>query len=193
MTKIVEADRRERHRQRDVHRLRRCLVLPCDRLDGVQYMLEAVRSFGINVEGRSRLRIAKDRPTQVRKHALPSGKHPLHWFADVVVKSEGEAFAEAHIYPPIERTDDITETTEEERKEARAEAEITRRKKKILAVLARAAAPLTTNGITDRVPGRMPVTRAALARLVDSGEVVAKPGPNRATLHSIPEERRAET
>ncbi|MGV9854979.1 DnaB-like helicase N-terminal domain-containing protein [Streptomyces sp. NPDC003442] len=160
-------------------------------VDGVQYMLEAVHPFGINAEGRSRLRVAKDRPAQVRKHALPSGKNPLHWFADVVVKSEGETFADAHIYPPIERTDDTAEIAAEREKDAKSEVEFVRRKGKILAVLEKAGSPLTTNGITSRVPGRTPVTRAALGRLVDSGEVVAEPGPKRAMMHSLPDKRQA--
>jgi hypothetical protein len=154
-------------------------------VDGVQYMLEAVHPFGINTEGRSRLRIAKDRPAQVRKNALPGGKNPMHWYADLVINSEGDDFAEAHLYPPIQRPDDPAEMTAEEEKEAKAEAEIKERKERIRTALAKAAEPLTTNGITARVPGRPGVTRAALARLVDDGEVTKTPGPNRSTLHSL--------
>lgn len=154
-------------------------------VDGVQYMLEAIHPFGINTEGRSRLRVAKDRPAQVRKNALPGGKNPMHWFADLVVKSESDDFAEAHLYAPIQRADDPAEMTAEEEQEAKEAAEIAERKERIRAALAKAAEPLTTNGITARVSGRPAVTRAAVAQMIDDGEVITQKGPRASTLHSL--------
>jgi len=155
-------------------------------VDGVQYMLEAVKPFGINTEGRSRLRIAKDRPAQVRKHALAGGKNPMHWFGDLVVKSEGDTFAEAHIYPPIQSTDDPAEMTAEQQQEAKEEAELKDRETKVLAALERSTARLSMTAIEAVVSGRASVTRRAVTRLVAGGLVVAETGPRNAVLHGLP-------
>ncbi|MFF3452884.1 DnaB-like helicase N-terminal domain-containing protein [Streptomyces sp. NPDC002730] len=155
-------------------------------VDGVQYMLEAVRPFGINTEGRSRLRIAKDRPAQVRKHALPGGKNPMHWFADLVVKSEGDQFAEAHIYPPMQRADDPTEMTAEEEKAAKEEAEIKERESKVITVLRSSETKLSMTELVAVVPGRASVTRRAVTRLVANCQVITQTGPRNAVLHGLP-------
>jgi hypothetical protein len=157
-------------------------------VDGVQYMLEAVRPFGINAEGRSRLRIAKDRPAQVRRHALPGGRSsPMHWFADLVIKSEGEEFAEAHLYPPIERhADSEPAVTAEEKKAEQEEQAIAEREEAVLKALARALEPLTTNNLAELIPGRASVTRRAVTRLVHAGRVVAEKGARGAALHHLP-------
>lgn len=49
-------------------------------------MLENRKPFGVDLEGISTIRIAKDRPGQLRKHALPNSTG-LHWFADLVLDS----------------------------------------------------------------------------------------------------------
>ncbi|WP_217169621.1 AAA family ATPase [Streptomyces sp. AC512_CC834] len=174
---VKSSESRGRYALGGVHKL--------NAVNGVQYMLEAVRPFGVGTEGRSRLRVAKDRPAQVRKNSLPGGKNPLHWFADLVVKAESDDFAEAHLYAPFQQADDPTEMTAEEEKEAKAEAEITEAKGKILAALESTSGPLTTNGILDRVTGRKVVVRAALARLVDSSAVLTEQGPRASVLHSL--------
>ncbi|MFJ8784999.1 DnaB-like helicase N-terminal domain-containing protein [Streptomyces sp. NPDC102476] len=156
-------------------------------VDGVQYMLEAVRPFGINTEGRSRLRIAKDRPAQIRRHALPGGRNPMHWFADLVIRSEGDSFAEAHLYPPIQHAEDPTERTAEQDKAAKEEVTIREREEQVLAVLAKATDPLSKNAIEDLIGGRASVTRRALTRLVHAGRVETKDGARGATLHRLPE------
>lgn len=157
-------------------------------VDGVQYMLEAVRPFGINTEGRSRLRIAKDRPAQIRRHALPGGRNPMHWFADLVIRSEGEEFAAAHLYPPVQHTPDPAEQTAEEKKAAQEEEEIQAREQQVLKVLAKAKEPMSKKAVEELIPGRASVTRRALTRLVHAGRVVAEPGPRSATLHRLPAE-----
>lgn len=156
-------------------------------VDGVQYMLEAVRPFGVNTEGRSRLRIAKDRPAQIRRHALPGGRNPMHWFADLVIRSEGDSFAEAHLYPPIQHEPDPSERTAEEQKAAQEEDEIKEREEKVLQILAKATEPLSKNAIEELIPGRASVTRRALTRLVHAGRVATEQGPRKATLHRLPE------
>jgi DnaB helicase-like protein/AAA domain-containing protein len=160
-------------------------------VDGVQYMLEAVRPFGINTEGRSRLRIAKDRPAQIRRHALPGGRNPMHWFADLVIRSEGNDFAEAHLYPPIERREEPVDRTAEEEQAAQQEKEIAEREGQVLKVLAKSIDPLSKNALEELIPGRASVTRRALTRLVHAGRVKAEKGGRGAVLHSIPEPEEA--
>ncbi|MFH0244442.1 AAA family ATPase [Streptomyces sp. HK10] len=147
-------------------------------LNGVMYMLENIRPFGVGVTGKSRIRIAKDRPAQLRKHGLPHSSG-LHWFADLVVKSESSEFADGHLYPPVQRDEDDTK--------AKAEQErIAELKRKILEAIGRAKGPLSGKGVEDRVPGKAADKRMALAELVDEGRVIATPGPRNATLHSLP-------
>lgn len=156
-------------------------------VDGVQYMLEAVRPFGINTEGRSRLRVAKDRPAQIRKHALPGGRNPMHWFADLVIRSEGDQFATAHLFPPIQHTEDPADMTASEEQAAKGEAEIKEREDRVLQVLAKASEPMSKNALEELIPGRASVTRRALTRLVHGGRVVAEKGLRGAALHRLPE------
>lgn len=70
-------------------------------LDGAQYVLENRAPFGIGLVGKSAIRIAKDRPGQLRRHALGAGQG-LHWFGDLVLDSLAEGFAEVSIEPPHE-------------------------------------------------------------------------------------------
>lgn len=72
-------------------------------LDGAAYVLENRTSFGVGLTGRSTVRIAKDRPGQLRKHALASSGG-LHWMGDLVLTSHSEEFAEVEIAAPIETT-----------------------------------------------------------------------------------------
>src|SRR5690606_37907628 len=150
-------------------------------------MLEAVRPFGINTEGRSRLRIAKDRPAQIRRHALPGGRNPMHWFADLVIRSEGDEFADAHLYPPIQHDDDPQEAAAVKDKAAQEEADIKDREGAVLAALAKATEPMSKAALEELIPGRASVTRRALTRLVHAGRVVAEKGPRGAALHTLPE------
>lgn len=73
-------------------------------LNGAQYLLENRTPFGIGVTGRSTVKIAKDRPGQLRRHALP-GTSGLHWFGDLVLNSHGEGLGEVSIEPPREHTE----------------------------------------------------------------------------------------
>lgn len=72
-------------------------------LDGAAYVLENRDSFGVGITGRSTIRIAKDRPGQLRRHALPSSGG-LHWFGDMVMTSHSEDFAELEIAAPEQRS-----------------------------------------------------------------------------------------
>ncbi|GHC27023.1 MULTISPECIES: DnaB-like helicase N-terminal domain-containing protein [Streptomyces rochei group] len=154
-------------------------------VDGVQYMLEAVHPFGVNTEGRSRLRIAKDRPAQIRRHALPGGKNPMHWFADLVIVWRSDDFSEAFLYPPSQGSAELA-TVAEKDDLAKEKAEIEERAQEVLRVLTEADTPLSKTSIEERVLGRGSVTRRAVEHLVADGRVIRTTGPRRATLHTVP-------
>ena len=54
-------------------------------LSGAAFTLESVHRFGVGMAGKSRLYIAKDRPGQLRPHALPTSGN-RHWYADFISK-----------------------------------------------------------------------------------------------------------
>ncbi|SED26162.1 AAA domain-containing protein [Streptomyces sp. 2231.1] len=147
-------------------------------LNGVMYILENRRPFGIGLTGKSTIRVAKDRPAQIRKNGLPHSSG-MHWFADLVVKSESAEFAEAHLYAPVQRD-------EEDRQEDEERKRLDGIKRKVLEAIGRAKDPLTGKGIEDRVTGRAADVRRAVAELIDSGHIAAAPGPRNSTLHSLP-------
>ncbi|MFF5759654.1 AAA family ATPase [Streptomyces longwoodensis] len=174
---VKSTDNRGRYAIGGVHKL--------NGLNGVMYLMENIQPFGIGVKGRSRIRIAKDRPGQLRKEALPH-ESGLFWFGDLVVDASQPGPVEAVLYPPIERQ--AEEEAEAEREaDAKQEADTEARKAKVLAILKQASEPLSGRTIGDLVPGRTSVTRRALARLVQAGEVVTVPGPKGAVLHVLAE------
>lgn len=138
-------------------------------LNGAMYVLENRKPFGVGLTGKSTVRIAKDRPGQLRRHALPHSSG-LHWFADFALKSHDEAFAEAALYPPIEDTGPFRPTAV---------------MKKVADAIAGAKEPMNVRAIDARVGGKKEVTAAALARLVDEGYVEVSPGPNRSKIHTL--------
>lgn len=146
-------------------------------LNGVMYMLENRRPFGVGVTGKSTIRIAKDRPGQIRKNGLPH-QSGMHWFADLVVKSESTEFAEAHLYAPVQHNEDQRQDDEEQKRIGKMKCEI-------LAALGVARTPLSTKGVEDRVGGRAQDKRRALAALVDEGRVAVTNGPRGALMHSL--------
>jgi hypothetical protein len=103
----------------------------------------------------------------------------MHWYADLVVKSESAEFAEAHLYAPIQRDEEDREADEEQKR-------IAALKRKVLEAIQRAPEALTGKGIEDRVTGKAADIRRAVADLIDSGQIAAKPGPRNSTLHSVP-------
>lgn len=71
-------------------------------LDGAAYVLENRTPFGVGITGRSTVKIAKDRPGQLRKRALPSSGG-MFWAGDLVLTSHAEGFAEVEVAAPEER------------------------------------------------------------------------------------------
>lgn len=138
-------------------------------INGAMYILENRSPFGVGLTGRTTVRIAKDRPGQLRRHALPHASG-LHWFADFVLKSHDETFAEAALYPPVEDEGPFRPTAV---------------MKKISDALTDPKEPMTVRAIDARVGGNKGVQAAALACLVDEGYVQVDPGPNRSKLHTL--------
>ncbi|MEV5124297.1 AAA family ATPase [Streptomyces decoyicus] len=139
-------------------------------LNGCAYLLESITPLAPGQRGKSRVRVAKDRPGQVRKHALPGSGGALHWFADFVVEPQPDGSAFASLPAPIEREGPFRPTA---------------LMHKVSDALAAAPDPLSVRGVLDRVPGKQEAVRRALAVLVDEGNVTVTPGPRGAQLHTL--------
>jgi hypothetical protein len=155
------ADGRGRYALGAVHKL--------NGLNGAAYLLDNRRPFGIGLTGRSTVKIAKDRPGQLRRHGMPSSGSTYR-FGDLVLDSQHETFVVAAVEPPHEPTDDWRPT---------------HNMAKVAKILADAAEPLSERGVTDRAGGNAANTRQALAFLVDDGYVRWEQGPRSAHLHRL--------
>jgi hypothetical protein len=125
-------------------------------LDGAAYVLDNRKPFGVGLTGRSTIKIAKDRPGQLRRHALPSSGG-LHWFGDLVLTSHAEAFSELEVAAPVERG-----------------AETTYRPTVLMARIVAALeehGPLAQRRICAAVTGKTPSIREALDFLILDGYV----------------------
>jgi len=131
-------------------------------LDGAQYTLENRTPFGIGLTGRSTIKLAKDRPGQLRKNGLPSSAGMV-WYGDLMLASPGEGlFVAEHtkvsIEPPHERAEDFRPTV----------------------LMGRIAGALTEHGplaqrrVIAAVSGKTDAIRAALDCLILDGYVSEK-------------------
>lgn len=98
---VKNTDARGRYALGGVHKL--------NGLDGAAYILEGRDPFGVGIKGRSTLLIAKDRPGQLRKHALRR-RDGLYEFAEFVLDSHDDTYAEFEINPTIERSGEFRPT-----------------------------------------------------------------------------------
>lgn len=126
-------------------------------LDGAAYTLENRNPFGIGITGRSTIRIAKDRPGQLRKNALPSDM--LHWYGDLVLKSEGEEFAEISITPPHEKDENFRPTIYMDR---------------VAQAITKHGSIPSKNSLEKAVSGRAETVRSALEYLILDGYVTPR-------------------
>lgn len=170
---VKAADNRGRHAIGSGHKLYG--------LNGAMYVLEAVQTIAVGATGRTRVRISKDRPAQLRRHALAGRSGALAWFADLVVESHDDRHATVRLYPPVERSD-----ADVDQAEANRSAQL---RMDVLAVLEKAGRPLTTQEVKDRVRGRAADKLLVLAALEDDGLVVVDAGPRRAKLWRVPADR----
>jgi hypothetical protein len=138
-------------------------------LDGAAYILENRTPFGVGLTGRSTIKIAKDRPAQLRRHALPASQG-LHWFGDLVLTSHAVDFAEVEIAPPNKRDESFVPTLV---------------MTKIAQLLTKTGKPLSGREVQKRLGGNAPTNRHALAALVAAGHITKTPHK---LLHPFPPE-----
>lgn len=125
-------------------------------LDGAAYVLESRNAFGVGITGRSTVKIAKDRPGQLRTNALPSDGG-LHWYGDLVLDSHDQDFAEVYVAAPHQEVD--------------------QRPIMLMIRVAEALAdsgPLAQRVICDTVKGGTMAIRQALSFLIKDGYVSPK-------------------
>ena len=122
----------------------------------VAYVLDNRDPFGIGLTGRSQIMIRKDRPGQLRRHGRRS-HDGLYHYADLVIVSHGEDFAEVSV--PAAAADGA------------APQRPTAIMAKISAVLASTPGELSQTSIEGLVPSRAGTVRLALELLVNDGYV----------------------
>lgn len=128
-------------------------------LDAAAYVLENRTSFGVGLTGRSTIKIAKDRPGQLRKHALTSSGG-LHWMGDLVLTSDPAGFSEIEIAAPEEST--------------ASDFRPTHQMAAICEALDKAGKPLSGQQIEALVKGKAATIRTARALLEVEGYITDK-------------------
>ena len=130
-------------------------------IDGAAYVLENRHPIGAGLKGRSYLRIAKDRPGQLRKHAV-SGR-PMFWFADLVVDLTfaGQVEGVVTVEPPKDFGDD----------DGTGDWRPTVVMGRISTVLAAHPDGLTQTQLEVKVTGKARTIREALHYLISDGYV----------------------
>jgi hypothetical protein len=149
---VVKAnDSRGRYALGGVHKL--------NGLDGAAYILENRNPFGIGMRGVSTIRIAKDRPGQLRRNAVPN-KSGMFWFADLIVDTTIDGLADGAVTVAAPDVPDDFKPT---------------------VIMARIAGALTgkPDGLSqhvlcDVVTGRAETIRVALSHLIADGYVSPK-------------------
>jgi 5S rRNA maturation endonuclease (ribonuclease M5) len=151
---VKSNDNRGRYALGGVHKI--------NAIDGAVFVLENVTAFGVGRAGRSRIKISKDRPGQLRRQSQPGS---MFGFGDLVITSHG-ASVEASI-------------------ETSAKADQWR-PTHLMAELSNALAnesPLSQAQILARVGGNTEAKKRALEYLVSDGFVRRERGERNAILH----------
>lgn len=138
-------------------------------INGAAFVLENRQPFGIGRAGKSTVYVAKDRPGQLRRNALPASDG-LFWLTTMEINSHDESFVETSLHSPVHSEERPRPTT---------------LMRKVCEALATAGQPLTKQGIEDRVTGKAQFIRQALATLVDEGFITVTPGPRGSHLHTL--------
>ena len=161
---VKDREGRNGHALGGVHKL--------NAVDGAMYVLEPRDPFGIGLPGRSRLLVKKDRPGQLRRRARPA-HDGLFWYADLVIDSHGDEFADVSVPPPPEQPDEPWVPTEI----------MTR----LSQVLAATPGGLSKNGVEGAIRGKAATVRYALEKLIDGGYVTVEPqGHAKVCKHARP-------
>ncbi|MFD8300704.1 AAA family ATPase [Streptomyces bauhiniae] len=157
---VKAADNRGRYAIGSAHKL--------NGLNGAMYVLEKVVGIGVGVTGRTRVRISKDRPAQLRRHALPGRDGGMAWFGDLVVESHGQEHATVRLFPPAERPE-------------------VDRQEDVLRVLEEAGIPLGVNSVAKLAAGRKADVSVALKQLATAGRLLEVDGPRGSKLYRLPD------
>ena len=130
-------------------------------INGAQYVLENRDPFGINRTGRTSMYLAKDRPGQIRRHALAT-KHPAgEWVGDFVMEASAVGFNDAAIHAPTERAETFKPTAIMARISTLLQADAND-----------SATPgMSKNAIEGSIRGKAETIRTALEYLVKEGYV----------------------
>lgn len=129
-------------------------------LDGAAYVLDNRKPAGVGMVGRSTVLISKDRPGQLRKHALPSSGG-MHWFGDLILDSSLEGFTDVSVRAP-------------EKQEGATEARPTVLMGRICQALADQGKPLSQRQLITLVGGKRDYVIRALTFLTIDGYVTEK-------------------
>lgn len=156
-------------------------------LNGVGYVLENITPFGVGLTGRTRVWVSKDRPGQVRRHAVVSqaAPPPMRWLGDMVIRSEPGGVL-ANLYPPR----DADGTGGGAAPAAKRPVEVMEKVSRFLEKAVEDAEAkgdddwpgYSKNVIEQAIGGRAATVRAALEILVSDGYVSAAKVKS-ATLH----------
>jgi hypothetical protein len=142
-------------------------------LDGAAYLLDNRTPFGVGLKGVSTIRIAKDRPGQLRKQAVPN-KSGMYWFADLVVDTTLDGLAEgvATVVPSVDRG---------------TEPRPTKVMGRICKALADQDGGLAQRVLCDVVTGKAATIRLALSYLIADGYVTSRT-PHKLVRPYVPDE-----
>jgi AAA domain len=151
---VKSNDSRGRYALGGVHKL--------NGLDGAAYILENRRPFGIGIQGVSYVRIAKDRPGQLRKNAVPNTSG-LYWFADLIVDTTIDGLADGAVI--VAAPDGLGQD---------ADFKPTIIMRRICDALAGKSDGLAQRVICDVVTGRAETIRLGLSHLIADGYVTPK-------------------
>jgi hypothetical protein len=143
-------------------------------IDGASYLVESINPLArSDPDGRSRIRVSKDRLGYIREHAASAKEGQLQWYGDFTLDATDPDAVRAVIWPPISTpTDDDDDRPLE-------------MMTKIADVLTKAARPLSKNDILAMVVGKTTTIRRAIVYLVNEGYVVVEKGPRNAELHRL--------
>ncbi len=140
------SDNRGRYSLGAVHKL--------NGLDGAAFVLDNRKPFGVGLTGKSTIRIAKDRPGQLRRHSLPGA---MAWFGDLVLTSHADEFSEVQVEAPVART--------------AADSKPTLLMSRVAQVMTEAGKPLSQRQIIGLIGGRREYVIKALSHLQVEGYV----------------------
>lgn len=142
------------------------------RITGAAFMLEPKRTLGQGLDGVVSIRIAKDRPGQVRRHGGPVNWSDRTQEVARFVLDSTVSPPRASVQPPDRHPDDG--------RPFRPTAVMD----KVSRFLETASEPSTKRQIEQNIPGKAQVTRAALELLVTEGYVTQTPGPRSSLRHA---------